>query len=296
MFRIGGFVAAGGFSRAVYSSSCDKESTASCAFSFTQTSSDRQAGTGGGSQDDSSCPVSFEHLRSGRVWGQKWDSQWDGCRSGANNDVKHQILLIRHGQYRNESSGRPDSERTLTDLGIEQSKLTGRFLQAMLTGETKSELFPVSRIDAIYSSDLTRAIQTCEYITDEINDSKRRWAAPDPMLAERFVCDPEPAYPKRARPECQETVERAFKRYITRPRAGVDQPQTSMLVCHANVIRYMVCRALQLPPEAWLRIALPHASITSINVRGSGNVSIGMLGAATHLPPNLQTVHNKAGA
>ena len=31
--------------------------------------------------------------------------------------------------------------------------------------------------------------------------------------------------------------------------------------------RYFVCRALQFPPEAWLRISLKHASITWITIR-----------------------------
>ena len=33
------------------------------------------------------------------------------------------------------------------------------------------------------------------------------------------------------------------------------------------VYRYFVCRALQFPPEAWLRISLKHASITWITIR-----------------------------
>uniref|UniRef100_A0A1I8F429 Serine/threonine-protein phosphatase PGAM5, mitochondrial n=1 Tax=Macrostomum lignano TaxID=282301 RepID=A0A1I8F429_9PLAT len=53
------------------------------------------------------------------------------------------------------------------------------------------------------------------------------------------------------------------------PRAAPDQQSDSyeLLVCHANVIRYFVCRALQLPPEAWLRFSLDHASITWVTIR-----------------------------
>jgi hypothetical protein len=29
-----------------------------------------------------------------------------------------------------------------------------------------------------------------------------------------------------------------------------------IIVCHANVIRYFVCRALQIPPEVWLRLCI----------------------------------------
>ena len=38
------------------------------------------------------------------------------------------------------------------------------------------------------------------------------------------------------------------------------------------MIRYFACRALQLPPEAWLRISLKHASLTWLVVRPDGRV------------------------
>lgn len=39
-----------------------------------------------------------------------------------------------------------------------------------------------------------------------------------------------------------------------------------ILVTHSNVIRYFTCRALQIPPEAWLRFSLYNASITYLIV------------------------------
>jgi hypothetical protein len=44
-------------------------------------------------------------------------------------------------------------------------------------------------------------------------------------------------------------IEAAFRKYIHR--ADVEQKNDSVeiIVCHANVIRYFVCRALQLPAE-----------------------------------------------
>ena len=37
-----------------------------------------------------------------------------------------------------------------------------------------------------------------------------------------------------------------------------------IIVYHTNVIRYFVCRALQLPPEAWLRLCTFNCSLTYI--------------------------------
>ena len=63
------------------------------------------------------------------------------------------------------------------------------------------------------------------------------------------------------------------------PKATVD-----VLVCHGNVIRYFVCRGLQLPPEAWLRQSLNNGSITQLYVRPSGRVGIQALGETGHMP------------
>jgi serine/threonine-protein phosphatase PGAM5 len=49
-----------------------------------------------------------------------------------------------------------------------------------------------------------------------------------------------------------------------------------IIVCHANVIRYFFCRALQLPPEAWLRLCVFNCSLTyfTIRVRSYQNYSL----------------------
>lgn len=62
-----------------------------------------------------------------------------------------------------------------------------------------------------------------------------------------------------------------------------------MIVCHANVIRYFVCRALQIPPEAWLRMSLDHASITWISIQPSGRVTLRHLGDSGHISPEFVT-------
>jgi len=56
-----------------------------------------------------------------------------------------------------------------------------------------------------------------------------------------------------------------------------------IIVCHANVIRYFLCRALQLPPEAWLRFCTFNCSLTYLTIRPSGTVSCRMLGDIGHL-------------
>ena len=57
-----------------------------------------------------------------------------------------------------------------------------------------------------------------------------------------------------------------------------------IIVCHGNVIRYCALRALQLPPEAWLRLMVPNASITTVSITADGDALLSGLGDAGHLP------------
>ena len=68
-----------------------------------------------------------------------------------------------------------------------------------------------------------------------------------------------------------------------------------IIVCHANVIRYFACRALQLPPEAWLRICTFNCSLTYLTIRPTGTVSIRSLGDCGHLPYELITFSRHHG-
>lgn len=82
-------------------------------------------------------------------------------------------------------------------------------------------------------------------------------------------------------------IEAAFRKYFHRAEPDQKQDTYTLVVCHANVIRYFVCRALQFPPEAWLRISLGHASITWISVMDDGRVTLRTLGETGHMPKEL---------
>ena len=68
-----------------------------------------------------------------------------------------------------------------------------------------------------------------------------------------------------------------------------------VVVCHANVIRFFALRALQLPPEGWLRLCTMNASITHITILPSGHVSLRTLGDIGHLTPEQITFGNFYG-
>lgn len=195
------------------------------------------------------------------------------------------VFLVRHGHYL--SRERSDREKRLTDLGREQLKLTGRRLREVGFG-----------YDAVVSSTMTRARESAKIIVDQlrnVNDESMTISV-DKLLEEGAPLPPEPPLefwqPKAAQFRADgPRIERAFQKYFAQPREAQEKDTHEIIVCHANVIRYCVCRALQVPPQAWLRIWLNHGSITWLTIKPGGKIVLRALGASGYLPPEKLTAN-----
>lgn len=250
-------------------------------------------------------------------FGMKWDSNWDKrepaslvkpLKEGATDDEKAArevklteskpkasriLVLVRHGQYNLE--GKQDTERYLTDLGRKQAAVTGqrlgdlysRYLQKLdENGKTSA-----SNIRLVKST-MTRATETANIILKtlpvEIDSSScdliREGApcVPEPPL-ESWTPDPADFFQEGAR------IEAGFRRYFHRAEPSQEETSVDIMVCHGNVIRYCVCRALQLDPQAWLRMAVHNGSITVLVIKPSGRVSLLELGGAGHFESEMLT-------
>ncbi|XP_044145965.1 serine/threonine-protein phosphatase PGAM5, mitochondrial isoform X1 [Bufo gargarizans] len=184
------------------------------------------------------------------------------------------IFLIRHSQYT--LDGKTDVDRVLTPLGREQAELTGQRLASL--GLKYSQ---------IVHSSMTRARETTEIISKYLPGVKK---SSSDLLREGAPIRPDPPV-CHWKPDVEQyyedgpRIEAAFRNYIHRAEAKQEEDSYEIIICHANVIRYIVCRALQLPPEAWLRMSLNNGSITYLVVRPNGNVSLRMLGDSGFMPP-----------
>jgi serine/threonine-protein phosphatase PGAM5 len=207
------------------------------------------------------------------------------------------IILVRHGQY--DETSQDDKLRILTDLGRRQAEQTGRRLAQIAKGsqQFKDDKFngPCS-IKSIRVSDMTRAKETAELIAEQLQLLPGVLQAPDASLNEAL---PSPMIPVRpdipgATEEIDkhhDRIEQAFQKYFYRSAAVGDDDadmdiaadEFEVIVCHGNVIRYFFCRALQLPPEAWLRSSIFNCSLTYLVIRPNGTVSARMLGDIGHL-------------
>jgi len=190
------------------------------------------------------------------------------------------VILVRHGQYVHSDEGK--QFKVLTPLGNEQAQLTGERLKALNIN-----------FDNIVISTMVRAQQTGKIIGAQLPGVPQENCS---LLEEG---SPYPVNPSRAELETYEwrlltfadnpRIEGAFRKYIHRADPEQEKDSYDLLVCHGNVIRYFACRALQFPPEGWLRMSIANCGITWITIRPNGRVSLRGLGDVGHLPSDLIT-------
>lgn len=237
-------------------------------------------------------PASHTPAPSGHAWDFNWDKRdpsvlvngkkkesvtEDPSSEQENGKPKatRNILLIRHSQYN--LSGSTDRERFLTPLGREQAELTGQRLAALGL-----------KYDLMIHSSMTRATETANIISKHLPgvdlvscDLLREGAPIEPVPpVTHWKPDAVQYHEDGAR------IEAAFRRYIHRADPKQKEDSFEIIVCHANVIRYFVCRALQFPPEGWLRMGLNNGSITWLTIRPSGRVALRTLGDSGFMPPD----------
>ncbi|GBG23956.1 Serine/threonine-protein phosphatase PGAM5, mitochondrial [Hondaea fermentalgiana] len=263
---------------------------------------------------------------SGKAWDDNWDrmaevsekraAQW-AEKAHKSKDARpsrpcRTIVLVRHGQYEQASRKKYmennegldhdwwlewDAACKLTPLGREQATLAGKRLAEIARAHDYT-------YDAVYYSDQKRATETAQLILDELeksgssNNNNNQEDGP-PAHVEQLIREGNPIQPvpasrtyKPSDVDCYEDgsrIEAAFRKHIHRAPLHQHHDTHEILVCHGNVIRYFVCRALQFDPAAWLRFAVYNTGITVIRVGHNGNVSVSAIGDTGHLPAEKVT-------
>ena len=186
------------------------------------------------------------------------------------------LVLVRHGHYVPGPAANPDLGPGLSPVGVAQARLVGARLAAMPSG-----------FAALLVSPLQRARDTAATISGDFPGRKFT------VVNDLAECTPptsDAGIMSRESPEdlaaCQAQLERAYARFF-QPAKG--KPQTDLLVCHGNVIRYLVTRALGVDTKSWFKMSVGHASITTIRIEADGRTKVIAVGDVGHLPPNFLT-------
>jgi len=182
------------------------------------------------------------------------------------------IYLVRHGLHDHELEG------GLTPVGVEQARLTAQRFRSL----------PIS---AIHCSTMPRAAETAEIIAQVFPDVPLHRSR---GLRECFPCIPPiPVYieyfaqvPAEDIVQGRKQAEKAFVRYFKRAR-GKDKHE--ILVSHGNLIRYFVCRVLQIRPEAWGSMDMGNCGISKVLTKSDGWMILVSHNDVGHLPHRLIT-------
>jgi serine/threonine-protein phosphatase PGAM5 len=202
---------------------------------------------------------------------------------------QHIITLIRHGQYILAGEDSP-----LTPLGREQARITG-------------EAFKNHVVDTIHFSTLRRASETAEIIAGRLSNvillgHDNLWEG-IPTIPPKFSkvfeaqAHQNPDFDPANIHKVQVRLDEAYAQ-IFRP--AEDWDVHDLVVGHGNVLRYLICRALDVDVHAWVNLhPLFHCSLTQIIiapniVKEALDAGITLTTLATynetgHLPPELQT-------
>jgi serine/threonine-protein phosphatase PGAM5 len=243
------------------------------------------------------------------------------------------IILIRHGQY--DETHREDHLRILTPLGRQQAEATGRRLAELVAAGVRikavhvSDMARAKETAEIIKKHLPGVEETAP--NSKLNEGRPAHVCPGgrpgkPRMSSKSV---ERDYPRieaafhehffrstptnvvqdpdhlAAKPTAPELSPATMGAWVWKP--GCAEVNTAkeqqrkqhheyeVVVAHGNVIRYFLCRALQLPPEAWLRFSTFNCSLTYLTVRPSGSVSCRSMGDVGHLEPDQITFSGHHG-
>lgn len=186
------------------------------------------------------------------------------------------IVLVRHGEYEHDEACDEDVGCALVALGRQQARLTADRLAA----------WPLT-FTSLQASTMTRARQTAALIGERFPQLElalqRDLRECTPATRRRDIMD-ELAPGEAA--DCAENLEAAWRRLF---RPAVDRDEADLVVCHGNVIRWFVCRALEVDPLAWLQMSIANCSLTVVQVRGDGSTKLIAFADSGHLPWSMTT-------
>ncbi|RLN96216.1 hypothetical protein BBJ28_00017225 [Nothophytophthora sp. Chile5] len=230
------------------------------------------------------------------------------------------ILLVRHGHYASSQTPSVDLHGPLTDLGVQQARVTGKFLHDYLAKRLvlkRFEKFPV------YHSGVRRAAETAQRLGEafpagcvELRENKLfREAWPGNPLPQgnrsqlarekldNMVADCarlKTAYRTMFRhliPEDLQVRENALSdedQELFAKTFGVRSTQTRahdryrVVVCHANIIRWFVCKALGVDPDGtWGRMRYNHCGVTAFEIDSVGNVQLACMNETAHMETTM---------
>ena len=193
--------------------------------------------------------------------------------------AKRRLYFVRHGQY--EALPGPPGEPPdgpLTAMGREQARMTAQRLCE----------FPMS---VIHYSTLQRATETAHLIATVLPDAA--------MLASDLLRECIPTVPPAHQALFAQIptefltsggpqARQAFSTYCIPLPADAQEDRHEIVVSSGNLIKYLACRALGAPEDAWIQADIQHCGITEIVIGPPFHLLVLRLNDGGHLPAEMR--------
>lgn len=199
--------------------------------------------------------------------------------------AKRFLYLVRHGNYNAYEEVGDDLGGSLTAMGREQAEYLAHYF----------EPFP---FEAIYTSSMRRAFQTAEIIGGRhphirLETFRELWES-IPVFPHHLEGKERERYPELSDAQISAKLaenkfyaEKAFTLFF-QPLNGTDEEERhELIVAHGNLIRYLVCRVLDVDPRAWANMSINQCSITRVRVEDERGTILESFNETMHLPYHL---------
>uniref|UniRef100_K3WI23 Serine/threonine-protein phosphatase PGAM5, mitochondrial n=1 Tax=Globisporangium ultimum (strain ATCC 200006 / CBS 805.95 / DAOM BR144) TaxID=431595 RepID=K3WI23_GLOUD len=209
--------------------------------------------------------------------------------------TKH-LILVRHGHYINAHARYvSDSDQVLSQMGRQQAEFTGKYLEQLYSRS------PTRHDMTIYHSDMTRAVETATSISKDFGNCtltstrllREGWPGRPYSSHQAASSQHEATNPEMDRIDA-ERMELAFQTIFTPKSADEEDDDEAysyqVIVCHANLIRFFLCRAMGIDPVGrWGHFEINHCGVTRIDVCENRPLKIISVNETGHLPHSLIT-------
>lgn len=187
------------------------------------------------------------------------------------------LHFVRHGQY----FVKLHDQGSLTPDGEAQARATADALKSLT-------------VHHIYHSTMLRAQQTAHAIAEFHPDVP---LMPTDLLRECIPSIPPgmdgalkavvPDLTIDSAQRCEAQLANAFSRFFIPPEGKDDVHD--LLVCHGNVIRYMVARTMDMHIDSWVRMMIYNCGISKVMIDEDGDIFLVSHNETGHLTLELRT-------
>jgi len=184
------------------------------------------------------------------------------------------IYLVRHGHYESWNNESVKGEGHITPIGRQQALSTSKRIAAI-------------PFTAVYCSSLNRARETCELVVNGRPDTEIRTST---LLQEVLPVIPgrwEPFLKDYSQNDLVADRDRAEVAYSRHFISAVGKDKCDLIVAHGNLIRFFVCRVLDVDVKSWGYMDIDHCSISVVRINHNGWTQLVRLNDTAHLPDAL---------